>query len=367
MAEPESKIFWRIVLIGLVASLLSNFFLIFTAPIDNHFPFIPRYSLFQYLFSYQDLGFVRRALVGSLLNLPNDAAFVWQVYLIAVGQYAALLVFMAYWINRHGDPGFAWIFVLSPATFLQVGYDFGRLDAFFILVTGLCLMSRSRWPILILPVIVLIHEGSIVISAPLIVLAHVYRFGFSAPLVLSVCLAVGLIGWFTINTQILAVPVSEVYTSLQDNVDILGLSFSENVAFAANYYSEMLMLMTVVPFFMYLHVLAALYILAILVYVARSISGGWWGNLLLVSCCTPLLLIPIGIDLGRWGALTVFNLFLLHLAWAHWEGPERRPHTALPSLRFAALWLFILLGPFAIGRPFPFARMFLTNLHLSAG
>ncbi|MEM1276270.1 MAG: hypothetical protein AAGH74_07080 [Pseudomonadota bacterium] len=361
---PSSHaIFWSVILFGLAASVIANVFLMIIVVGQIQFPYVPRYLLFQYLFSYQDLGFVRRGLIGSLFDLPNDAGRVWQVYVFATGQFAALLIAMAYWLNRHGDPGFAWIVVLSPATFLQVGFDFGRLDALFVLLTALNLMSRKPWPILVLPLMVLIHEGSIVMFAPLIVLGHVYRFGITPMLVASAALAVGFVVWFALDTQLLEVPIYEVYPALPPVTDILRLSFAENWKMAIGHYAETWSLMIDVPFFLLVHLVAGFYIFFLFAYVRGQMPPGLWRLLLSVACLTPLLLSPVGIDLGRWAAMSVFNLILLNLAWARWEPPEKQPMTVLSGGRFAMLCLLFSFGPFAFARPFPFLRNAFYNLH----
>ena len=360
---PGNALFWRVIVIGLIASTIANLFLMFDLVTLWIFPFIPRYSLFQFLFSYQDLGFVRRAFLGSLLDLPNDAGFVWQIYVFAIGQYAALLVAMAYWIQRHGDPGFAWIVVLSPATFLQFGYDFARLDAFFVLLTAANLMIHSRWPVLFLPIMVLIHEGAIIMFAPLIVMAHIYRFNFTPQLIFSTLTAVGIVIFFALDTQVMEARTYEIYTALPETTDILWRSFAENRVIVLEHYAETWITMQHVPFFFYVHVLAALYIILMMLYVGSWLTPGFWRLILVAACMTPLLLTPIGIDIGRWGALSVLNLFILHLAWARWNPPAEQPITTLSTFRFTMLWVLFALGPFAFGRPFPFARRAFYHLY----
>lgn len=363
MFSINSAIFWRVIIFGLLASLISNIFHTITLQPDADFPYIAPYMLFQYLFSYQDLGFVRRSLIGSIFDLPNESGFVWQVYLFVTAQYAALLVAMAYWLSRHGDSGFAWIVILSPATFLQLGFDFGRLDALLVLMTALALMLNSRWPALFLPVMVLIHEGTIVMFAPLIVMAHVYRFGFTPVLLASVSSAVGIVIWFASDTKILDVPIQDVYPILPSPADILRKSFAENLASVLVHYNDTWSIMLILPFFMLVHIMALLYIIFIAVYVGRRMPSDRWSIVFVVACLTPLFLIPVGIDLGRWGALSVLNLIFLHLAQARWNPPLEQPQTVLHGPRVVLLVLLFASGPFAIARPFSFLRKAFANLY----
>ncbi|MEM8793882.1 MAG: hypothetical protein AAGE80_19890 [Pseudomonadota bacterium] len=360
-------IFWRVVLFGLLASILANMYQVAFAPIDNSFPFIPRYLLFQFLFSYQDLGFTRRSLIGTFLDFPNDTGFAWQIYIWCAAQYGALLVAMAYWLNRYRDPGLAWIVILSPATFLQLGFDYGRLDALLILVTGLCLMSSNRWTIAALPVMVMIHEGSIVMFGPLLVVSHFFRHGMTPALLGSVAASLILILWFAQNAQVLDRPIYELYTFLPDATEVLRLSFAENRSRVIAHYRDTWELMVQVPFFLALHLIALVYVVAVLLYAARRLQPGVRRVVLLAACCAPLLLTPLGADIGRWGAMTIFNLFLLIMAERRWAGETRAQHmTYLPPIRSAILILLFLSGPLAYGRPFPFARRLLVHIHLSA-
>src|SRR4051812_43819465 len=139
------------------------------------FPEVGSWQTSHFMFSYQDLGFVKRGLVGTLLNIDNDARSPAAVVLFASATaltFAALVAAAA--LRAPCDTARTFI-LLSPAVFLQAGFAFGQLDTVNHVVALFILLSGSRWAVLLAPLTILVHEAALVSVLPLVVSVHVLR------------------------------------------------------------------------------------------------------------------------------------------------------------------------------------------------
>lgn len=323
------------------------------------FPFLDPYLLHQYLYRYGDLGFERRALIGTLLDLPRDSGVVWQVYAVAGGLVLAAGALAALRLDLRREPFLAALLLLSPATFLQWGSDFGRFDGLLLLGSGLVLAARHPAALLGLPVLVLIHEGAAAISAPLLAAAHIARFGPDRWLVASVGLTAAAMLAFALGTPQDPSRLRALYPLAEQGPEILARPLLGAPGEMAGRVSHWFARMTEAPPVIALFVLVGGYLLFLLRVAAGRMGPGAWRGLILLCAFGPLALAPVTLDTMRWVALSAGNLLLLALLPpVRAVRPPRRPS----AFDWAVVAGFAVLGPFGIGWPFPVARKLLALL-----
>jgi hypothetical protein len=133
----------------------------------------------QYFFSYQDLGFVSRGLVATILH---PFPFLLSTYGLLLVTAAITITFVVTWWNlferctQHLDVTdraiLALIFLLAPSTLLHVGFDYGRFDPLNLvlaIVAARCLQrSHDLLATLLASTAILIHEGFFMLEFPLL-------------------------------------------------------------------------------------------------------------------------------------------------------------------------------------------------------
>lgn len=127
----------------------------------------------HYATSYLDFGFVKRGLVGSLIDLakvPLDAGGLWWTQ--GVSLAISLAVIAGYFSSlRHANRLRLYaLFVALPTTVLQWAFDFGRFDALLVAIFLASIMCLRRgWVVavaLLCTLGVLIHEVYGVLLCP---------------------------------------------------------------------------------------------------------------------------------------------------------------------------------------------------------
>lgn len=279
--------------------------------------------------NYGEFGFTKRGLLGTLLHpiLANaDRATIHSAAVVYASIAGILLcVCVAELASRCRSRFHRALFLLSPATLLQLGYTFGFLDSTgtLILLSQILLLPaksavhRPRMPfrigiISMLGVVAtLTHEGWAISALPMLCVLMMRRTGrlnlviaTFIPALLALT-AVALFGRFEGGDQQLAAllgresnPVAmELTWSLRQNIQatIEGIWFSGNVKGSLTGFA----------------------------YVAGLTWLAWRGTViarnpaaqiaLLATALSPLLLSFLGIDLGRWCGMAAFNLLLLGL------------------------------------------------------
>lgn len=122
--------------------------------------------VWQFYISYEDFGFVKRALIGTVFSvtgvnsiLQNEYYFALLVQHFAIFVFAAIL--FSYIIKRRiNDIPFIATLALSPALIVQSGYTTGSLDIFILILVSINILFCRILPIFcaILAVGVLTHE-----------------------------------------------------------------------------------------------------------------------------------------------------------------------------------------------------------------
>ncbi|MES1939826.1 hypothetical protein T5B8_06271 [Salinisphaera sp. T5B8] len=136
-------------------------------------PSAPGFSSFNALhfeINYLEHGFVRRALVGTLFQAVPEAArtpaivvFGWVVIAVLAGLVTRLLYVLRRRMDRDQFRLLAVLWIAAPWTFMNLGYDFARLDQLNLLLLALSLYLVYRNRIVWLTVVsvagLLIHEA----------------------------------------------------------------------------------------------------------------------------------------------------------------------------------------------------------------
>ncbi len=122
--------------------------------------------IWQFYISYQDFGFVRRALVGTVFSatrlnsiLQNEYHFALLTQHIAIFIFATIL--FSYVVKRGiNNLPFIATLALSPALIIQSGYTTGSLDIFILILASINILYCRILPIFcaILTAGVLMHE-----------------------------------------------------------------------------------------------------------------------------------------------------------------------------------------------------------------
>ena len=161
----------------------------------------------QYFFSYQELGFVSRGFVATILySFP----FLLSIPGLLSVAITLLIVFVVTWWNlferctQHMEETdravLALVFLLAPSTLLHIGLDYGRFDplnlVLTIVATRFLQKSHDVLAVMLATTAVLIHEGFMVLDFPLLCAyvlslgkSHGERLGRLAKFVLLPCAA----------------------------------------------------------------------------------------------------------------------------------------------------------------------------------
>ena len=148
---------------------LSNF-LILSGFTDSTNPLSSLYIHYwfheQFLINYRELGFVKRGLIGSMLNTNlNNYIFLSKIYSLTIIVLIVILFSLIVVRSKFSKEHFNYIilFSLSPFFFQNLGFEFGRLDQiailFSVLVAYLVISKKNIFIIeIIAPFLILIHE-----------------------------------------------------------------------------------------------------------------------------------------------------------------------------------------------------------------
>lgn len=301
------------------------------APGAPIFPFFPQYKLFSYQLNYVELGFVRRGLLGTIYGFDRAAPASPAVLIAATLPLVAFVVIWATAISRIEDQRLSLALLVSPAIFVQAGFDLGRFDQINYVLVALAILTPWRPAILILPLTVLIHEAAIIIVAPIALMLHVWRCGLTGWAILSAALTIAVtIAIFKFGAQINEITLLADYPfATESSVRILSRDFWDNIDFVANRIHEL------GPFDCTALTLVAGYLALLTATAFRVIPA-----VIVVAAVTPLGLSFIGVDFSRWIALSATNLiFALAVL------PNRR---SVPEAWTLTLSVAAVLGPLGV-------------------
>ena len=312
-------------------------------------PHLGDWKIAQFLFDYRDLGFAKRALLGTLLDAPNDAGITPAMRAVAAATGAALAGLLAWLVARAGDTRLAMVALLSPALFLQIGHDLGRLDQAALLVAAAILASARAWALLAAPVMPFIHEGSAVTVLPVLLALH-WALHRRAGLVLGAGAASGasVAALFLLPDP----PTLTRLVALYPEAHVMHLAV-QGATLADNTGLVLRRLLDQPATALLKLAAAALYGAGVLVFALRLLGARRETLLALAAALAPLALLPVGIDWARWIALSVTNALLVCAVLGAAGRPLAPPRGALDRWLPRLLALAALAGPMGVDTAFP--------------
>lgn len=312
------------------------------------------WNMTHYQVSYADFGFMRRGLVGSAMA-PVLAPFTDgsnAEYAIMLGLDAAMvliLILLAATLflrpGRDSAPGQGWILValiLSPAGFVQMGYDAARLDHINFVLAAAAMAAVARGWLLpaaaLLLTTVLIHEAALFYAVPVVAAQAWMRRAQTRDLLLTVLPALAgaaaLLLWGGVEADLAAALTPEV--SLAASVWSRDL-LEPARGFAPQHYLLAAYFVAVPLFLLYRH------------YRLNRIPP----DLLFLAPTATLALFALGVDYGRWSQILFFSVLMV-IAAAPSLGRARGLDLAPLTARALILPWLLPLGPIGIALLYPF-------------
>lgn len=336
---------------------------------------VPIFSVSSLYYRYQELGLVKRGLLGTLLSpllpqqlAPAAAVPLWLGLGLAAGLALCLLIRR---LLRSDDPAVLGLALLSPAMFIQLGYGFYFLDLWCLICACLALgllvpaatnpaATSSALPppegparLAALAGLVLagglFHEAFLVAFAPLLLGVAALRSRRAALVVAASAAATALLlalaGSYEAGPEALAAVVERHFSGPLTVAHFeLTSSLATNIRRTHAYLIGEGHLRSVLPAYAYL----ALLVSAVAVRADRRRLA------LLAACLSPLALGLFAGDLSRWIGFACMNVLLLALL--------KLLPLRLPRWRFALLTLPLLAGPLGVVAAFPLLQARLAPL-----
>ncbi len=347
------------------ASLLRRLFLpgalaLFLAGMVLNRGRVPIFSLSSLYYRYQELGLVKRGLLGTLLSplLPQQldpaaAVPLWLGLGLLAGTLLCLLIRR---LLRRDDPAVLALALLSPAMFIQLGYGFYFLDLWCLICACLALglLAPARGPVpppapgprqltALAALVVaggLFHEVFLVAFAPLLLGVAALRSRRAALVVAASAAATALLlalaGSYEAGPEVLTAVVQRHFSGPVTVAHFeLTSSLATNIRRTHAYLIGEGHLRTVLPAYAYLAVLVS----------AVAVRAEPRRLALLAACLSPLALGLFAGDVSRWIGFACMNVLLLALL-------DLLP-LRLPRWRLALLTLPLLAGPLGVVAAFP--------------
>lgn len=293
----------------LIIFYLSNY--IFLSELTNPYIFFHWYNQDQFLISYNELGFVKRGLIGFLFNINIDN-YKLITKIIVLINYILIIIFYLLIINLIQSielKKYLILLGLSPFLFQQLGFDFGRFDHFgilFLFIVFLLILKKRS---------ILIFE----ILSPFMILVHEIHFFTTVIFLIYLQILTKrnkyLIAYVTIMS-ILILILLFFYGGIEKNeIEILKNKYwFINVYFTKGHIeSSMYLWLTDVFKFkttiFYRHLFSIIIFLTISVVIFKKINDNYLKFLItLFSLCFVL-----GIDHARFLSIFVVNIFMVFI------------------------------------------------------
>lgn len=309
------------------------------------------WNMTHYHISYQEFGFLRRGLVGSLMApvlapLADGGVAEYGVMLGLDFLLCLLLAVLAarlFLPDRDAAPGqrfFAGAILIAPVGMMQMGYDAARLDHVNFVLTALAvaavLRGRAWVAALLMGTALLVHEAVLFYGVPVVVALALRRSVAEAAVIAlpAGMTALALVAWGGTETDLASVLPPEL--SLAASVWTRGM-LEPARGFPAQHYL-IAGYMALLPM--------------LLLYRHYRLNRAPLDPLLLAPAAT-LVLFGLGVDYGRW-AHCLFFAVLLVLASAPALGRRRGADLAPLPVKLAILPWLVPLGPIGIAVLYPF-------------
>lgn len=338
------------------------------------------FHLTHWTFTYEH-GFIKRALVGDVVGRivgpPSTALLTGLSFALTIVLAAMLLRLFLEPARREARFG-AWLFALvagtHSGTISNLVYDVGRFDQIGLLILLGCLAvlrrgtPTMRWVLVPATCVIglLVHEAFLFMSLPLILAIWHYEDAGSRvrmKLVVMVCM-IGL-AWIIGNAgRMTALPIEEYVAQLEarhafpisaNSARVLYVDSRQNLDETMSSLLDRrqlgyhaILLLTMLP------------TLVLFGRIAREFGGGDRAarrrQIMIISALAPLALYAFGIDIFRWWAVAVTNLFITFAYLAVRENAARRLAVVverMPVISAGIVVTSMAAGPLGILRPYP--------------
>lgn len=314
---------------------------------------LPTFSFTSLVLRYQELGLVKRGLLGTLLSpllpLPISSAGGTALWVLLALAMALLLIGLIRALLSCPERRSRLLALGSPALFLQLGYGFFFLDLFTLSchLGALLLIQRRRqlqpgWLTALVGLVVigvLFHELFLVAFLPLLI-GVASRRSRGAALLLTIsggllALLMARHGAYEGGAAALTAQLApHLAAPLQPATFELTSSLATNITLTQRYLLDEGHLRQALPGALYLALLAS---------AIRPINAQQW--LLLAACLSPLALAPMAGDVSRWLGFACINILILVLMGLLPLRPTRWQTWLLAAS--------LLLGPIGVVASFP--------------
>lgn len=291
------------------------------------------YNLTQYFVSYSH-EFLKRGLIATFFEYLSISVNTLNVFIVS---YSVInLIFILLWqfsalVFKADDQKkifiiYLLIFVCSPATAMQLGNDFGRLDSInsLLMISSIMIVLYApiAWGFFAMTALsvmaLLIHEIYLFTGLPLVLLVfwirissgnkNVKLFIISLIVILSVLFCIVLFGKADYPNTLSYLSNQTGFQVDTFPISVWTSSLSENVVFTFERLQQFKTWQSLVKDFAILFIYLVLYLLPF-----KNLNLSWSLKLVLLSPLAILPLFIVGVDFSRWIGLMIFNMFIAFL------------------------------------------------------
>lgn len=328
----------------------------------------------QYFFSYE-YGLIKRGFVGTIFHLLSIPLTSFYFFIVSLAMTLLFAVGVLFWMDRQFEHTndmiryiFLWLFVTSPATFMQLGADMGRYDVVNLgLFLGMVVIIQSnrQWlKAVSLPIMgavaIAVHEGFFfihfgVVAALLIHANHTSTQKLFWLVTIAVLTVLALMtatktGMDTVVQIVGALNASGVAYDA-DALRVAQATFFQNLSFTVSQYSAQLLgyplVISVAIAWGYYY-----YFYTLLIGYKERLSHYDW--LLFLSPLSILPMYILGCDFFRWNALLIINMFIVTALLIPKAVTQKKfVHPYRLKILIILLAILTSFGPFGVTEIFP--------------
>ncbi len=331
----------------------------------NNVILLDNWKFAQYAVNYSEYGFIKRGLIGTILNSVLGHFSILAIYILFYIQVVFLLFITIYTLNQLQNRFidfksyivFSLILLLSPATFSHFVYDFGRFDLililFFILQLYLYKNKMLFASSLVSCIGILTHEIYLLIFTLSMFIIFIYdrykyknKYTALFKLMTLPALAALLLYFFGKYEQTLDILVSKLQTDIGmgwNNVDsakVWTRSIIDIVSMAMKSLQTPKTLINIL-------IMSFFFLNTFIYIVIFSVKNDIKISFLFLIPFFPLILLFLAIDHSRWFSFATILLYIVFL-WILFENKNKKLYHPCFGYSLYMLFLSILLGPYGV-------------------
>ena len=302
----------------------------------------------QFLINYRELGFVKRGLVGTIMNTNfENYVLLSKIYSLTIISLITVLFSLIIVRSKFSKNHFNYIilFSVSPFFFQNLGFEFGRLDQisilFSIIIAYLVISKKKIYVVeIIAPFLILIHE---LIFFTFVNFLIYIQFSIKRPninkyyvIIMSAIILIFLFLFGGIE--------NDIYLQTKDKYKFIEIYFNKgHIESAMFFWKEILI------FENYLNILRHLFSILLYLFAAIYFLKLFkinYHSLIYIGLFTVLFVIPV--DHSRALSFFLINIVLLIII------KIKLDHLLinLPDFKYR-YFLILLLGPIGTSTAFP--------------